>query len=332
MMDTVSSLLALLVGRIARRTAEFGEPVLLNEAVLDRRDSFALSSPGLWSANNSCRLFQARDGWIAVNLPREDDRCAVHALLETRDGGDAWDVLAAHAGARTRADLLARAQMLGLALAAVGETPPPASACEVEAWRRRRPRPPPLRVVDFSSLWAGPLAAAVFAQMGADVLRIQSTERPDPTARSAPQLDCRLNGAKRRREIALTSDDARAALVDEVACCDILVTSARARALEALGIGRKRVFALNPSLIWIAITGHGWSSNRIGFGDDCAAAGGLVAWNDNQPSFLGDALADPLTGVAAAESALTLLAEHRGGFIDAALARTAAFVAKHARA
>ena len=54
------------------------------------------------------------------------------------------------------------------------------------------------------------------------------------------------------------------------------------------------MFTLNPDLLWIAITGHGWAGAaglRIGFGDDCAAAGGLVEWHNDIPRFMGDALA-----------------------------------------
>jgi crotonobetainyl-CoA:carnitine CoA-transferase CaiB-like acyl-CoA transferase len=63
----------------------------------------------------------------------------------------------------------------------------------------------------------------------------------------------------------------------------------------------------------------------VAFGDDAAAAGGLVRWTAaGEPEFLGDALADPLTGLAAAAGALQALAEGGGVIVDAALARTAA--------
>jgi crotonobetainyl-CoA:carnitine CoA-transferase CaiB-like acyl-CoA transferase len=87
------------------------------------------------------------------------------------------------------------------------------------------------------------------------------------------------------------------------------------------------LFARNPALLWIAITAHGFTgpdAMRVGFGDDCAAAGGLIGWIDGQPHFLGDALADPLTGLHAARLALECLAEGQGGLLDVALAPTAA--------
>ena len=88
------------------------------------------------------------------------------------------------------------------------------------------------------------------------------------------------------------------------------------------------LFAERPGLVWVAISGYGWTgeaADRVAFGDDAAAAGGLVHWTpDGPPNFLGDALADPLTGLAAASGALQALAQGGGVIVDAALARIAA--------
>ncbi|MDX2273995.1 MAG: CoA transferase [Hyphomonadaceae bacterium] len=308
---------------IAARTARLGKRVTLDAGVLDRSDSIALESPGEWSPNRSCRMIEARDGWIAANLPREDDLQSVPALLEREIAGDAWEALIEGACELTCAELVARAQVLSLAIAQVGETPAPTAPCVVDiadgaALRER------LRVVDFSSLWAGPLCGAVFAAMGADVVKLDSAERLDPTPVTTPTLDRRLNGLKRKVTLPLAMREGRTKLLEEIARADVLITSARARALEGLGITRA---LLREGVIWIAVTGHGFASARVAFGDDAAASGGLVAWNDDAPRFIGDALADPLTGLAAANVALTLLEQGRGGFVDAALARSAAYVA-----
>ena len=64
----------------------------------------------------------------------------------------------------------------------------------------------------------------------------------------------------------------------------------------------------------MSITASGRDSPRVGFGDDVAAGAGLVACDQaGQPVFCGDALADPLTGLAAAELALTAPRDGRGG-------------------
>ncbi len=100
---------------------------------------------------------------------------------------------------------------------------------------------------------------------------------------------------------------------------DVLVTSARTPALARLGLEPSR-FA---GLTWVAVTAHGFTgpgAARVGFGDDCAAAGGLLDRVGDEPRFAGDALADPLTGL---EAALAVLAGQRG-LIDMAMARVAA--------
>ncbi len=112
-----------------------------------------------------------------------------------------------------------------------------------------------------------------------------------------------------------------------IADARVLITSGRPHALAKLGLDKQRLFAINPGLLWVAITAHGWRGDaamRVGFGDDCAAAGGLVGWSDGAPRFLGDALADPLTGLTAATLALEALRAGQRGLLDVSLARTAA--------
>jgi crotonobetainyl-CoA:carnitine CoA-transferase CaiB-like acyl-CoA transferase len=69
----------------------------------------------------------------------------------------------------------------------------------------------------------------------------------------------------------------------------------------------------------------------VGFGDDTAAAGGLVRWTSGGPRFLGDALADPVTGLAAAVGTLRALEQGGGLLVDVALARSAAGTAAFCR-
>lgn len=92
--------------------------------------------------------------------------------------------------------------------------------------------------------------------------------------------------------------------------------------------------AARPGLVWIAITGHGWTgpgAQRAGFGDDAAVAGGLVDWAGDEPRFAGDALADPLTGLAAALADLDAMQRGGGVLVDVSLAVTAACAAQAAR-
>lgn len=292
------------------------------DALLQR--DLVLHPPTRWSPNRHCQLVETADGWIAVNLAREDDREAVPAWLETDVGQDPWHIVQKMAGRRATADLLDRAALLGLPVAAVGE------ATERQAL--------PLRsaystssssVIDLSALWAGPLCGGLLAEAGFSVTKIQDPDRLDPTSSATPEHDRRLNGRKRRIIMAL--NDTR--LLEAIGDARILITSARPHALAHLGLTPESLFDLNPSLVWVAITAHGFDGDaamRVGFGDDCAAAGGLVGWDDGVPRFLGDALADPLTGIRAARLALAAVTKGQAGMIDVALASTAAEFAERA--
>jgi crotonobetainyl-CoA:carnitine CoA-transferase CaiB-like acyl-CoA transferase len=144
--------------------------------------------------------------------------------------------------------------------------------------------------------------------------------------RQTPELDHRLNGCKQKTTLALT-DPAILHLIDRAS---VLITSGRPHALARAGLEPEQLFARNPGLLWVAITAHGAIGDqamRVGFGDDCAAAGGLLEWEDGKPSFMGDALADPCCGLIAAIAALESVAEGQAGMLDVSLAGCAAWVA-----
>ncbi len=292
---------------LAERTAPFG---LTPAQLLERDAPGGLDTPGRSSANRHCRLLEAADGWTALNLAREEDREVIPAL--TGASGEPWPALEALARTLPATEFRRRAVELQLPVAVLGEAAPLPLAAP---GGRQVPR----KVVDLSALWAGPLCAGLLARMGAEVVRVESLRRPDPTPQSSPRLDALLNGGKRRVVLDLASDAGRAELQALLGDADAVVTSARPAALARLGLEPARF----PHLAWVAITAHGFSGEgaaRVGFGDDCAVAGGLVRWDAGEPRFLGDALADPLTGL---EAATRVLAGSRG-LIDMAMARVAA--------
>jgi hypothetical protein len=319
--------------RVDELTAQFGRRVdAAALGVSDRTGLLELHEPGLVSANRACHLIRTADGWIALNLAREDDQSLVPAWLRIDPEPDHWAAIDRCARLRTSDDLLADATMLGLPAGRVGEVraeavSPPQLRMGATAPQAGRP----LRVVDLSALWAGPMCGAILAAMGAEVLKIESAGRPDPTRATMPMFFDRLNGAKRELVLDFAGPQDRARLRQAFADADIVITSARPRAFASLGLDPAKVFAANPGLVWVAITGYGWAgaaAERVAFGDDAAAAGGLVRWTeDGEPRFLGDALADPVTGLTAAIGALEGLAAGGGVLADVAMARCAAVAA-----
>jgi CoA-transferase family III len=312
---------------VTKLAKALGTDIAIDPVQLLRRD-IALQPPTHWSPNRHCQLIETSDGWIAVNLAREDDRDAVPAWLECDAKAEPWDTVVDMAKQRTAADLIERAILLGMPVAAVGETPS-SRKLPPTAIGTPRKRFSDMAVVDLSALWAGPYCGALLAEAGMAVTKFEDPNRPDPTRNSTPEHHRRINGGKRSVSISMSDP----ALLDRIANADVLITNARPHALARLGLTPDELFARNPGLIWVAITAHGFTgpnAMRVGFGDDCAAAGGLVSWNDRKPSFLGDALADPLTGLRAARRVLEHVAAGQSGLIDVALATTASDFAQQA--
>ncbi len=255
------------------------------------------------------RLLQTRDArWFALTLIRPIDREYLPALfLDDALAVHDQDAIAA-AVARFECDeLLERGRLLGLTVAAVDETPasPPVEVMMRGAQRTRDFAKPPL-VVDLSAIWAGPLAGHLLWQAGAEVVKIESTGRSDLIRRDDPVTFAAINQGKANAAVDLSKDADRAALIALIRRADIVIESSRPRALRQLGIDAEALVRDVPGLVWLSVTGHGASgeaANWAGIGHDCGVAGGLsraMAEASGEIGFVGDALADPLTGITAA--------------------------------
>ncbi|MFM7064507.1 MAG: CoA transferase, partial [Actinomycetes bacterium] len=182
-----------------------------------------------------------------------------------------------------------------------------------------------LRVADLSTLWAGPLCGSLFAACGADVTKVSSTARPDGALAGHGAWYEHLNRHKTHLEVALDTPSGRRALEALIAGADVVIESARPRGLEQLGIVAESLVASRTGpQVWISIPGHGRRSPRVAFGDDAAVAGGLVVTDDTGPWFCADAVADPLSGIAAFTAALECLVRRDYAVVDVAMSGVAA--------
>lgn len=282
------------------------------------------------SVGGAFRILSCADGPIGVSLARPTDLELVPALIEDGDGGNPWAAVAGWAAGRLSADAVGRAQLLGIPACSIPATPGGADdeqavhrarRVTVTGGPRRDTARPPL-VVDLSALWAGPLCAHLLGLTGAHVVKVESPDRPDG-ARSGPRAFYDLLHAGHTSVcLDLTSPRGRDALRHLVERADVVVESSRPRALRRMGVLAEE--AVDRGTVWTSITAYGrtgpWSE-RVGFGDDVAAAAGLVVRDPvtGEPLPCGDALADPLTGVAAAAATAAALREGHGRLIDLAM-------------
>ena len=287
------------------------------------------------SCGGSCRLLPSGGGFVAVSLPRAEDMEAVPAWLELdevpRSEPATWSTVAAHLRHGDPELLLARAQLLGLPVARVGE-----SAGQTAVVRSYLGAGSPctdlsgLVVVDLSALWAGPLCGDLLDRAGATVIKVESIDRPDGARRGPREFFDLLNGRKRSVALDLRDHDGVRVLHALVRHADVVIEASRPRALAQFGLDGVDLVRTGGPRVWISITGHGRSgeaANRVAFGDDAAAAGGLVAWRDGVPLFCADAIADPLTGLTAADACLRGLAQGGRWFLDVSMAAVSAALA-----
>jgi crotonobetainyl-CoA:carnitine CoA-transferase CaiB-like acyl-CoA transferase len=264
---------------------------------------------------------------VAVSLARDDDFEAVPAWLELDHAPltapAAWSAVADAVARRDTDGLLARAALLGLPVARVGEATGRPGVVPVALGAAPARELAGLVVVDLSALWAGPLCGDLLAAAGASVIKVESTSRPDGARRGPIAFFDLLNGRKRSVALDFHTDAGVATLRALVARADVVLEASRPRALEQLGIISEDEVAGGGPQVWISITGYGRSGDgreRVAFGDDAAAGGGLVVWHAGTAMFCADAVADPITGLAAARACLDALAQGGRWLLDVSMA------------
>ncbi len=184
-------------------------------------------------------------------------------------------------------------------------------------------------VVDFTALWAGPLATELLAALGARVVKIEPSARldgfravsgggiyPDDvfeegrTDRSG--WFNALNRGKTRADL-----DARTRLdgiVDLVASADVLVESFSRRVMGNLGLGRDRLAAVRPDLVSVSVPAFsGPEEHWVALGTGVHAASGL-GWTPAGSAAPAVAYPDPVAGLTAAAAAVAAVAAREAGW------------------
>ncbi|UXV17579.1 CoA transferase [Pseudomonas fluorescens] len=161
-----------------------------------------------------------------------------------------------------------------------------------------------LKVLDFSTLLPGPFASLMLADMGAEVLRIESPTRMDllrvlpPHDHGTSASHAYLNRNKRSLALDLKQVEALEIVRELVKDYDIVLEQFRPGVMERLGLGYEALKAINPKLIYVSITGYGQTGpykDRAGHDINYLALAGVASYTgrqDSGPLPLGVQLAD----------------------------------------
>jgi crotonobetainyl-CoA:carnitine CoA-transferase CaiB-like acyl-CoA transferase len=192
-----------------------------------------------------------------------------------------------------------------------------------------------IRVLDFTRVLAGPAASLALADLGAEVIKIEPPGTGDETRSFPPTRDgeshyyLSVNRGKKSIVIDLKSPEGLALARDLAAKCDVLVENYRPGVMDRLGLGYDALSAINPRLIYCAISGYGQTGplkDRPSFDIVLQAMSGALSMNGEPgglPTKLGIPLGDLVGGINGPIGILSALYERertgKGRMIDVSL-------------
>jgi crotonobetainyl-CoA:carnitine CoA-transferase CaiB-like acyl-CoA transferase len=204
------------------------------------------------------------------------------------------------------------------------------------------PPPPPtgplagLRVLDLSRILSGPFATMIFADLGAEVIKLENPVGGDDTREWAPPYQgdqsayfLSINRNKRGIAVDLKSDAGREIALRLADGADVLVENFRPGSAARLGLGYPELSARNPRLVYASISGYGQTgpdAHLPGYDAIAQALGGVVSVtgeSTGEPVRVGTPVADLGAAMWAAIGVLAALharaATGRGDWIDISL-------------
>ncbi|RPF32780.1 CaiB/BaiF CoA-transferase family protein [Streptomyces sp. TLI_185] len=176
-----------------------------------------------------------------------------------------------------------------------------------------------LRVLDLATLFAGPLAATMLGDFGAEVIKVEHPTKPDPSRGHGPSKDGVglwwkvLGRNKQTITLDLSKPGGRSTLLRLAATADVVIENFRPGTLEKWDLGWAELSAANPRLILTRVTAFGQFgpyAHRPGFGTLAEAMSGFAAITgepDAPPTLPPFGLADSIAGLATAYAVMTAL-------------------------
>jgi len=168
-----------------------------------------------------------------------------------------------------------------------------------------------VRVIDFTWVWAGPFCTELLADLGADVIKIESARRTDntrlgrlpdgtPKGLNRNAGHNQLNRGKRSINCDLSSPQGREVILRLAAVCDVAVENFAPRVLPHLGLGYERLSAANPDLVMLSMSGLGATGplrDTVLYGNSqlaIAGMGSLLGYENGPPENIAFAHGDPV--------------------------------------
>ncbi|MCU1429510.1 MAG: putative acyl-CoA transferase/carnitine dehydratase [Actinomycetia bacterium] len=185
-----------------------------------------------------------------------------------------------------------------------------------------------VRILDFTAFWAGPVATSWFAALGADVIKVESMQRPDGirfTAAVRPSQDpqfyeqspvfASMNLNKRGITLDLSNPEGVDLARRLVERCDVVAENFTPRVLESFGLGYDAVRAIRPDAVMLRMPAFGLSGpwrDRPGFAQTMEQLTGMawVTGYEGGPPIIAGGVVDPTAGMHAALAVVAALA-HR---------------------
>ena len=184
-----------------------------------------------------------------------------------------------------------------------------------------------IRIVDFTTMIAGPYGTMILADQGADVIKVEAPVNSDHARRagygqrhfSAAFVNCNRN--KRSMAIDVKQEEGRALLLKLIETADVFVQNFRPGVMKRLGIDFEDLIKVNPQLIYLSMSGWGergpWAHKPV-YDPIIQALSGLASVqggsDDARPRLIRTILPDKLTGITAAQAVSSaLFARERTG-------------------
>jgi hypothetical protein len=264
-----------------------------------------------WVRHQVMLPLEVERDWPASAAPIEVAGGAVHADLTGPDGLT-FATMVATLDNPTAESLAAEAQLWRLPVTPYRRCLTPVfDATPADLTDRTHTPLNEVLVVDLTAMWAGPLATQLLAKFGAQVVKVESSIRPDGF-RARPALFRALNLDKEIVDLDLSDPDDRALFEDLVRRADLVIDSFSRRVMPNFGYSPAQLHCMNPEVATISITAfprHAPESQWISYGSGIHAASGL-GMTSGEASPPPVAYPDPLTGLRAFAVALGLVGCH----------------------